>query len=272
MTILPGRYSQDRNNKQYGTQYTPQWKMEPTQTAYQHHLSRQGLPPFVLDLLQAAMAVASNEQLQRIDNHFSALPKVKDLDLVAPWQDAEARAREMLAKPGSERRMREFGQAQMDALGAIKTHVVRVYDLFAELMRGVNATMRATGAGPSTSTGAGASRAAAAAAAATGTTDSSGKNRFTSRRIETRQDGLRRMSLEFVSGPAPSETFVFSSEEVARLRASYAYLYDWTTKQGGTRFPWNVAMRELGLIKLRARKDFKPISQDFYEKMSMRRL
>ena len=60
--------------------------------------------------------------------------------------------------------------------------------------------------------------------------------------------------------------------EVARLRASYAYLYDWTKKQGGTRFPWNVAMRELGAIKLRARQDFKPISQDFYEKMMMRRL
>jgi hypothetical protein len=79
------------------------------------------------------------------------------------------------------------------------------------------------------------------------------------------------MSREFVSGPPAGEVYVFSQEEVARLRASYAYLYDWT-KQGGSRFPWNVAFNELGEIKLRAQKDFKPISRDFYERMSIRRL
>jgi len=67
------------------------------------------------------------------------------------------------------------------------------------------------------------------------------------------------------------EGSLFSQEEVARLRASYAYLDDWTNRKG-TRFPWNVAFNDLGEIKLRASRDFKPISWDFYERMSMRRL
>lgn len=94
---------------------------------------------------------------------------------------------------------------------------------------------------------------------------------FTQRSIETRQDRLRRMSREFAGGPPAADVFVFSPEEVARLRASYAYLYDWTA-HSGTRFPWNVAFDELGEIKLRTRKDFKPISRAFYERMSMHRL
>ena len=276
MTILPERYLQDRNNKQYGTQYTPHWKMVPGRTTHQLHLTRRDMPAFVMDLLQAAMEEVSDKQLRRIDEHFSALPKVKDLDLIAPWQNAEAGARELLAKPESERSMREVGQAQMDALEAIKTHVVRVCDWCSELMK-TTATGTGTGTGTtgtSTTTtargrgavgGGGSNRATIVA-----TPD--GKSWFTTRSIERRQDRLRRMSHEFVSGPPGGETWVFGVEEVARLRASYAYLYDWTRKPGGTRFPWNVAMRELGLIKLRARKDFKPISQEFYEKMSMRKL
>jgi len=80
--------------------------------------------------------------------------------------------------------------------------------------------------------------------------------------------------MEFVKGPDRAETAValLSEDEVARLRASYAYILDWSHRPGGTRFPWNVAMRDLGEIKLRARGDLKPLSQDFYEKMMMRSL
>lgn len=257
MTILPERYSQDRNNKQYGTQYAPPWKMEPGHMTHQHHLSRQDLPPFVMDVLQAAMQDVSNEQLQRINKHFNALPKVKDPDLIVPWQDAEARVQELLAKP--EQHMRDVGHAQQKALEAIKTHVAQVHGRFNDLMRTTTSAAGGTGTG---------------GGGVAGTSRAAGDNKsgFTGRSIETRQDLLRRTSWEFVSGPAPAETFVFSQAEVARLRASYAYLHDWMKKPGGTRFPWSVAMRELGLIKLRARKDFKPLSQDFYEKMSIRKL
>ncbi|KAH9962190.1 RNA dependent RNA polymerase-domain-containing protein, partial [Russula dissimulans] len=242
-TILRERYTRDRNSKQYGTQLAPPWKADP---AYPFHPSREeGLPPFVMDVLREAIERSREEQLQRIDRQFSALPKTKDQDLIAPWQDAEARAQEMLARP--EEHIRHVGRAQRDALDAIKAHVARV-----------------AGGGPTATV-------AAAAAGRARIRIGTGVG-FTERSIERRQDQLRLMSREFVGGPPATETFVFSQEEVVRLRASYAYLYDWTRRRQGTRFPWNVAFRELGAIKLRARQDFKPISQDFYEKMMMRRL
>jgi len=198
-----------------------------------------------MDLFRETMESIKNEYLQRIADHFVALPaKIKDADLVAPWQGAEARAQEMLSSP--EPHVRAVGQAQNNALEAIKTHVARVSELYADTMRKAAVVGAAAGGGAA----------------------------FTQLSIESRQDKLRAVSREFVGGP-PGErkTFVvFGQEEVARLRASYAYLYDWTHKPGGTRFPWSVAMRELGAIKLRARNDFKPISQDFYENMSMRKL
>jgi hypothetical protein len=195
------------------------------------------------------MENVKGEYLKRIADRFAALPpKIKDADLVAPWQDAEERAQEMLSSP--EPHVRAVGQAQSDALEAIKAHVVRVSESYAAAMRKAGVVGGAGGAGAA----------------------------FTHLSIESRQDKLRAVSREFVGGPPGVNSkkkktmSVFSREEVARLRASYAYLYDWTRKAGGSRFPWSVAMRELGAIKLRARNDFKPISQDFYENMSMRKL
>lgn len=231
-----------------------------------------------MDLLKAAMDQIGDEQLHRIAYHFSTLPevKVKDQDLIAPWQNAEARAEELLSRP--EEHVRAVGQAQKDGLEAIKAHVVRVCDLFGNMIR-ASAETRAS---PSTSAGGGAGMGVAGSPSprrkGSGGSAVSGVGgnvaTFTTRSIETRQDQLRRMSREFAGGASAAETFAFSREEVARLRASYAYLYDWTRKStnGGSRFPWSVAMRDLGDIKLKARKDFKPISQDFYEKMTMRKL
>jgi hypothetical protein len=206
-----------------------------------------------MDLLTEAMERIGDEQRERIKDHFATLHKVKDKELVAPWQDAEARAQELLSRP--EEHVCAVGQAQKDALEAIKKHVVRVNDVWDEMMKAAQAQSRP-----------GHNRRKSSS--------SSGGAAFTSRSIESRQDQLRRVSREFVGGPSAAETFAFSGEEVARLRASYAYLYDWTHSSsfGGSRFPWSVAMRDLGAIKLQARKDFKPISQDFYEKMSMRKL
>jgi RNA-dependent RNA polymerase len=279
--ILPERYKQDRGSRQYGTQFVPQWKMDPDRQTQHYNLPRGDLPPFVMDLLKEAMEKAGDEQLRRIADHFATLPKVKDADLVAPWERAETRAQDMLSRP--EEHIRAIGQAQKDALEAIKTHVARVYDLSATIMK-------ATPTGTTTTTTTTITTARVETRAGSGTGAQRGRSRgrqsissnskgrkshggvFTNRSIETRQDQLRRISREFVGGPLAEETLVFSAEEVARLRASYAYVYDWGRRPDGSRFPWNVAMRELGEIKLRARKDFKPISQDFYEKMSMRKL
>lgn len=276
-TILPGRYKQDRTSTLYGTQFVPQWKRNDV-LSLQHKLARGHLPPFVMDLLQEAVDRVGDEQLRRIADHFAALPevRVKDKDLVAPWQGAEARAEELLSRP--EEHVRAVGQAQKDGLEAIKAHVVRVCDLYSNMMKETRASP-GTSTGTSTGTGSGAGvsvvggpRRKSSGGALSGI--SGNVAMFTTRSIETRQDQLRRMSREFAGGPSVAETFAYSREEVARLRASYAYLYDWTRKSsnGGSRFPWNVAMRDLGDIKLKARKDFKPISQDFYEKMTMRKL
>jgi hypothetical protein len=253
--------------------------MERDHPTTRYNASRQGLPPFIMDVLRDAMDTAGDEQLRRIADHFAALPpKVKDADLVAPWQKAEARAQEMMAlaaEPGSGpevQRLRELGQMQRDALDAIRRHVVRVHELCSDLMKVSALPPTSSPWSPSSSSPAGSSRAGLRAGVGPGASQGLGAGvGFTRRSIETRQDCLRRMSREFVGGPPPAETVVFSREDVARLRASYAYVYDWTKRPGGTRFPWNVAMRELGHIKLTARKDFKPISQDFYEKMSMRK-
>ena len=44
---------------------------------------------------------------------------------------------------------------------------------------------------------------------------------FTGLRIEVRQDILRRLAMEFISGPSPSDMYM-TEDEIARLRASYA--------------------------------------------------
>jgi RNA-dependent RNA polymerase len=51
------------------------------------------------------------------------------------------------------------------------------------------------------------------------------RSNFSSLRIETRQDILRDLAMEFASGPLPSEVYM-GEDEIARLRASYAYYYD----------------------------------------------
>jgi len=88
--------------------------------------------------------------------------------------------------------------------------------------------------------------------------------------IERRQDRLRNMSSAFASKPTPGTIRYFSMTDVARVRASYAYHYDWTQKSSPTRFPWDVAMRDLGLIKSQAHGSFKACTSAFYDKFSMR--
>jgi RNA-dependent RNA polymerase len=253
-TLLQTRYSEDRNNKDYGTQAIPPWKLDrdPGRRTQQHILLRQSLPPFVMDVLREATEHVKDECLRQIEERFKALPKVKDRDLIAPWRSAEEHMEEMLSGPQNRR---VIGEAHKSAMDAIKTHVVDVYDLNYKLQKSTtNAGARASTSGVGLDVG----------------VASQGGPEFTRQSIEVRQDRLRRVSRKFAEGPPAAETFVFSQEEVARLRASYAYLYDWE-KRGGTRFPWNVAFDELGEIKLRVQRDFKPISRDFYEKMYIRR-
>ncbi|KXN89661.1 putative RNA-dependent RNA polymerase SHL2 [Leucoagaricus sp. SymC.cos] len=90
---------------------------------------------------------------------------------------------------------------------------------------------------------------------------------FTNLPIQKRQDILRRLSKKFHSEP-PREQFTIMSEVmVDRVKAAYAYFFDSKEAQP-SRFPWNVAFRDLCSIK--AGKDIKPVHKRFYDYMSMK--
>lgn len=93
---------------------------------------------------------------------------------------------------------------------------------------------------------------------------------FTNLAIETRQDTIRSLSKQFAAAPLSSEV-LHTEEETARLKASYAYIYDAAQNQhkhthNWTRFPWDVTMRELCAIKAHAKGLSKTVNGDFYER------
>lgn len=67
---------------------------------------------------------------------------------------------------------------------------------------------------------------------------------FTGLPIEVRQDTLRALSRDFAAKPTPEQLQTIPDPTlIARLRASYAYLYDYEQNFGGwSRFPWNMAL------------------------------
>ncbi|KAJ7136071.1 RNA dependent RNA polymerase-domain-containing protein [Mycena epipterygia] len=104
---------------------------------------------------------------------------------------------------------------------------------------------------------------------------SSQSNSFTGRAIEVRQDVLRTLSRDFAANPKPDElSTIFDPALIARLRASYAYVYDneRNTSENGkgwSRFPWNVALGELCKIKSSALGSHKVVTMGFYERFRL---
>lgn len=93
---------------------------------------------------------------------------------------------------------------------------------------------------------------------------------FTSRSIVERQNHLRRLSKAFHS--APAGLLYFDDDEVARVRASYAYVYDHgATESKWSRFPWDMSLRVLCEIKAKALGPSKTMTQGFYSGMQMSR-
>jgi RNA-dependent RNA polymerase len=93
---------------------------------------------------------------------------------------------------------------------------------------------------------------------------------FTDLRINTRQDVLRRLSKKFAS-ISTSQELLYSSTEIARLAASYAYLFDsQRAKSGWSRFPWDVALRELCHIKAQALGPWKTVNGGFYDRFQIK--
>lgn len=91
------------------------------------------------------------------------------------------------------------------------------------------------------------------------------KSSFTTLKIERRQDILRSLTRQFARNPTP-ECLCFSEDDLAHLKASYAYKID---PEGG--FAFCVAMRDVGYIKARSQGPSKAVSHAFYDKFTIRK-
>ena len=190
---------------------------------------------FIMDELYKQAEEESNHWLQKIESHFEKSNRCQlDEDLVRPWNKAIELSNKWAADENNTRMKRE--------LEAISDHVKSVYTDHRNLLASPSKTSRSPKKIFS----------------------------FTKLPIEVRQDTIRRLSRNFVSFPPPGQ-FLMQDEEIARLRASFAYKYDHEARSPGwSRFPWDVAMRELGAIKARATGGHKTIAGEFYEHFNMK--
>lgn len=88
---------------------------------------------------------------------------------------------------------------------------------------------------------------------------------FTNKRIETRQDILRKLSHMFAKFPPPTP-LCFSADELAHVKASYAYKIDSKSE----RFCFSVALRDLGHIKAQSCGPTKTVTLSFYNRMRVK--
>ncbi|KZV72073.1 hypothetical protein PENSPDRAFT_650156 [Peniophora sp. CONT] len=98
---------------------------------------------------------------------------------------------------------------------------------------------------------------------------------FTNLSIEKRQDILRAISVQLDGFPDSNNCTLeyFSYEEAVRVRASYAYYYVYAFKRPSSpsRFPFDVAMRELCLAKARARPGWHAVASHIHDAMRVRK-
>ena len=224
---------------------SPRWKeTEEEQSQFlasgknEKHLQRpDGLGNFIMDELHEQAKGEGDFWLAKIEHRFEREAQNcwnPDEDLIAPWDRAKTLSKRLETEKKSIWMKRELDE--------IATHIRGVYD-----------DHRSAFSPKKVSSGS--------------------LKSFTELPIETRQDTIRRLSKKFVSFPPPGEFFMLD-EEIARLRASYAYKYDYERQfgksTGGTSFPWDVAMRELGAIKARATGGHKTVVGEFYNHFNMK--
>ncbi|KAG7096864.1 hypothetical protein E1B28_004272 [Marasmius oreades] len=237
LTVLKDVVAADRRKyKRVGAMH---WKKRSSQksqyTSDEGKVKRPvGLHPFIMDvLINYAEWKARNVEQKfhaKLEQHNQHIP---DPHLIAPWEEALKLAN--LWKDKDSNTMHEN-------LEKIASHVKRMYHKHREQVK-QNFSSK-----------------------------SKGRATFTDLRIETRQNQLRAMSKEFVASPTSSEVMM-TEADLARLRASFAYLYDSEMnkgRNGWTRFPWDVAMRELCAIKARAIGPSKTVEGGFYQRFTMK--
>lgn len=245
VTINPAYY----RDLQKEFSQSPPWKVDPFAKDKPKYVNGNHRPvirppelgPFIMDELRRQVNVICEDLHIQIDKKLVPEKSMKgrkdivDLHLTKPWRDAEERARYMSNGDA------KASNPMRRALEAIKAHVhdVRVaWKTEYEGLRHKTATKSATDAP-----------------------------------IEHRQDVLRRVSRKFADGPV--QTLAFSDAEWTRLKASYAYLHDAEEKdmRGFSRFPFDVACRELCMIKSQAVSQgrVEPVIPKFYEAMTLNR-
>lgn len=169
-----------------------------------------------MDTLRFAALAQGSYMIHRLQDLFKKdqVGGSADLDLEAPWRTALS--------------MSQIGRFRHEDLELVRKHVE---DVYAQRTKVLNEVMNRS---PNKA--------------------KSNKNAFTELAIEQRQDKLRAVSRYFASGPELSLTGMTGSQ-MAAIRASYAYIYDREKSSlKWSRFPWDVAFRELCKIKV---SDFK---------------
>ncbi|TFK39284.1 RNA dependent RNA polymerase-domain-containing protein [Crucibulum laeve] len=230
----------------YGNSRGPEWKPKDSKkpkvskdnSTYLPKRSKKGCNsdhihgPFVMDTLRTAAKSEAATLLARMDVVFSPLEINCDPQLTAPWTEAVQWA---------EQGPPDLVKLKRQDLDTIVAHVQSMYVDHRSALR-----------------------------SQTGSTCF-----FTTLPIEERQDIIRGLSKEFFDKPVLRDlSLIMDQSTLARLRASYAYQYDAEQNmksRGWSRFPWNMAMRELCSIKAVALGPYKTVTNGFYERFRLAR-
>ncbi|KAJ7047282.1 RNA dependent RNA polymerase-domain-containing protein [Mycena alexandri] len=268
LTVLPKVFSKDQRTYD---KRPPAWKeaekKKKGQNADQsnmHNIVRNtSLPTFIMDKLhrhadRAMWGTNWGKELKKeIDHKFLNVPHVVDADLTEPWLTFVQR--ETVKKEADDRRRAE--------LAVLATHALKAPELSTATKEIAMRWLEEAQATPESDV----DRIRNHVEAIFDKHKSKIDGKFSKLPIERRQDVLRELSRDFATDPSGLS---MSKEEAARIKASYAYWSDsdkrlyWGVKW--SRFPWDVAFRELCLIKTQATGTFKPVNSEFYERFTMK--
>jgi RNA-dependent RNA polymerase len=193
---------------------------------------------FIMDVLLDAALKEKEQLLGELEKLFTGFPLEPDSDLIRPWNEAQRWAAK--EAPGVDT------ETKQDDLDIIATHVRNVYGKHREDMKSKKPKSSVPGVP------------------------------FSNLPIEVRQDCMRSISRAFTTFPQVDDLQTIPDQAtIARLRASYAFKYDAeqnARKGGWSRFPWNVAMRELCTIKATTLGPSKTVTNNFYEKFRISKI
>lgn len=195
---------------------------------------------FVMDTIYNSVRKEGSRQLKLIEAKFgSTSGGVADSVLIAPWFEMRAIADRVSAEEKNDRKHRD--------LTRIQDHVAQVFAKHRHTVTKARKKRQLEA------------------------NNEQGSASFTNLDIEVRQDALRALSKEFFSMKGADE-LEFSKRERDQLLASCAYWHDSEQKSTlrWTRFPWDVAMRELCDIKAHASGLSKTVASHFYDTMSVK--